>query len=327
MGKFESLSHTTWECKYHVVFIPECRRKVLYGQLRFHLGEVFRKLAGQKEGRVEEGHLMPDHVHMLLSIPPNGSYADKTSRLVALATSICDVLGCEAPQAAAGGPSAQGGPDNRDGQGVHLPPGDHGRHLRPRGGAARGGLAGGLRPVHAGLHEDRIPRSRIGQVVGLANRMDTLVGIFGLGLIPTGSRDPFGLRRAAQGAVRIALEGGLPLDLEEVAARAAVLYGDRLTRSAEQILDDLRPFLHDRVRYVLGLAGYAYDEIEAALAAGGDIGGSLPDLRRGWTPFTQGRTRGAARRAVPHSTGRARPLRRLPGSALGGGGGRLGGRL
>jgi putative transposase len=73
MDKFESLSHTTWECKYHIVFIPKCRRKVLYGQLRVDLGEVFRKLAGQKESRVEEGHLMPDHVHMLLSIPPKYS--------------------------------------------------------------------------------------------------------------------------------------------------------------------------------------------------------------------------------------------------------------
>ena len=73
MDKFESLSHTTWDCKYHIVFIPKCRRKVLYGQLRVHLGEVFRKLAGQKESRVEEGHLMPDHVHMLLSIPPKYS--------------------------------------------------------------------------------------------------------------------------------------------------------------------------------------------------------------------------------------------------------------
>jgi putative transposase len=73
MDKFESLNHTMWECKYHVVFIPKCRRKVLYGQLRAHLGEVFRKLAGQKDSRVEEGHLMPDHVHMLLSIPPKHS--------------------------------------------------------------------------------------------------------------------------------------------------------------------------------------------------------------------------------------------------------------
>lgn len=65
-----SLNHTKWECKYHVVLIPKCRRKTLYEQLRPHLGEVFRQLAGQKESRVEEGHLLVDHVHMLLSIPP-----------------------------------------------------------------------------------------------------------------------------------------------------------------------------------------------------------------------------------------------------------------
>jgi len=70
MDEFESLSHTKWECKYHLVFIPKCRRKVLYGQLREHLGEVFRRLAEQKQCRVEEGHLMPDHVHMLIWIPP-----------------------------------------------------------------------------------------------------------------------------------------------------------------------------------------------------------------------------------------------------------------
>jgi putative transposase len=70
MDDYESLSHTKWECKYHVVFIPKCRRKVLYGQLRRHLGEVFRELAARRESRIEEGHLMPDHVHMLIAIPP-----------------------------------------------------------------------------------------------------------------------------------------------------------------------------------------------------------------------------------------------------------------
>ena len=70
MDDYESLSHSKWECKYHVVFIPKCRRKTLYGELRQHLGEVFRRLAMQKESRVEEGHLMPDHVHMMISIPP-----------------------------------------------------------------------------------------------------------------------------------------------------------------------------------------------------------------------------------------------------------------
>jgi putative transposase len=73
MDDAESLSHTKWECKYHVVFIPKCRRKVLYGELRRHLGEVLKKLAEQKECRVEEGHLMPDHVHMMISIPPKYS--------------------------------------------------------------------------------------------------------------------------------------------------------------------------------------------------------------------------------------------------------------
>jgi putative transposase len=70
MNEYESLNHTKWECKYHVVFIPKGRRKLLYGQIRAQLGEVFRELARQKESKVEEGHLRSDHVHMLLSIPP-----------------------------------------------------------------------------------------------------------------------------------------------------------------------------------------------------------------------------------------------------------------
>jgi putative transposase len=75
MDDYQSLSHTKWECKYHVVFIPKCRRKALYGGLRRDLGAVFRTLTEQKECRIEEGHLMPDHVHMLISIPPKYSVA------------------------------------------------------------------------------------------------------------------------------------------------------------------------------------------------------------------------------------------------------------
>jgi putative transposase len=75
MNEYQTLNHTKWECKYHVVCIPKSRRKVLYGQLRQYLGEVFRELAHQKESRVEEGHLQPDHVHMLLSIPPKYAVA------------------------------------------------------------------------------------------------------------------------------------------------------------------------------------------------------------------------------------------------------------
>jgi putative transposase len=70
MDEAGNLNHTKWQCKYHVVFIPKMRRKVLYGELRRYLGEVFRSLAVQKESRIEEGHLMPDHVHMMISIPP-----------------------------------------------------------------------------------------------------------------------------------------------------------------------------------------------------------------------------------------------------------------
>jgi putative transposase len=70
MDEYQSLSHTQWECLYHVVFIPKCRRRTLYAGLRKYLGEVFRQLAEQKESRVEEGHLMVDHVHMMLRIPP-----------------------------------------------------------------------------------------------------------------------------------------------------------------------------------------------------------------------------------------------------------------
>ena len=73
MNEYESLSHTKWECKYHVVFIPKCRKKALFGSLKRDLGPVFRALAARKDARVEEGHVMPDHVHMLLSIPPKYS--------------------------------------------------------------------------------------------------------------------------------------------------------------------------------------------------------------------------------------------------------------
>ena len=70
MDTAESLNHSVWDCKYHVVFIPKCRRKALYRELRRHLGGVFRGLAVQRESRIEEGHLLADHVHMLIAIPP-----------------------------------------------------------------------------------------------------------------------------------------------------------------------------------------------------------------------------------------------------------------
>ena len=69
MKDYRSLSHTKWDCKYHVVFIPKYRRKRIFGKLRGHLGEILHELAKQKQSRIVEGHLRPDHVHMCISIP------------------------------------------------------------------------------------------------------------------------------------------------------------------------------------------------------------------------------------------------------------------
>ena len=70
MNRQDNLQHTKYECKYHVVFIPKYRRKILFKEIRRYLGEVFHDLARQKESRIEEGHMLEDHVHMLVSIPP-----------------------------------------------------------------------------------------------------------------------------------------------------------------------------------------------------------------------------------------------------------------
>ena len=75
MDEPKTLNHSKYECKYHVVFIPKRRRKVLYQELRQYLGEVFRELARRKECEIEEGHLMVDHVHMMISIPPKYAVA------------------------------------------------------------------------------------------------------------------------------------------------------------------------------------------------------------------------------------------------------------
>ncbi len=65
MKEYQSLSHTRWDCKYHVVFIPKRRKRKIFGSLRKHLGAIFHELAGHKESRIMEGHLMPDHVHIV----------------------------------------------------------------------------------------------------------------------------------------------------------------------------------------------------------------------------------------------------------------------
>jgi putative transposase len=76
MSTYESLSHSRWDCKYHVVVIPKCRKKALYGKIRKFLGSVFHELAGQRRSQILEGHMVQDHVHMLIRIPPKYSGAE-----------------------------------------------------------------------------------------------------------------------------------------------------------------------------------------------------------------------------------------------------------
>ncbi len=90
MQEHFKLNHSSWECKYHVVWIPKYRRKVLFKELRPYLGQIFHSLASQRECRIEEGHLLPDHVHMLISIPPKYSVSQvvgfiKGKRAIAIA--------------------------------------------------------------------------------------------------------------------------------------------------------------------------------------------------------------------------------------------------
>ena len=73
MNRCASLSHTRWECKYHIVFVPKCRRKELYGKIKYYLGKLFHELAKQRESQIEVGHICTDHVHMCISIPPKFS--------------------------------------------------------------------------------------------------------------------------------------------------------------------------------------------------------------------------------------------------------------
>lgn len=76
MKEYQSLSHTRWDCKYHVVYIPKRRKRKVFGLVRRHLGQMLHELALHKESRIVEGHLMPDHIHMCISIPPKYSVSN-----------------------------------------------------------------------------------------------------------------------------------------------------------------------------------------------------------------------------------------------------------
>ena len=75
-SSYESLSHSKWDCKYHIVFIPKCRKRVLYGKVREFLGEKFHELAGHRGSKIIKGGMVQDHVHMLIAIPPKYSVAE-----------------------------------------------------------------------------------------------------------------------------------------------------------------------------------------------------------------------------------------------------------
>ena len=73
MYEWKSMSHVRWDCKYHIVFIPKYRKKIMYGKLRWEIGEILRELSRQKGFGLLEGHAMPDHIHICISIPPKFS--------------------------------------------------------------------------------------------------------------------------------------------------------------------------------------------------------------------------------------------------------------
>ena len=94
MRDYKSLSHTRWGCKHHIVFIPKKRQKLIYGAIRKHLGEIFHELAKRKGVIIEEGHLMKDHIHICLSIPPKFSVSNvfgylKGKSAISIARNFC----------------------------------------------------------------------------------------------------------------------------------------------------------------------------------------------------------------------------------------------
>jgi glycyl-tRNA synthetase beta chain len=112
--------------------------------------------------------------------------------------------------------------------------------------------------------EDEIPRGDVGAITGIADRLDTLTGLFGLGLVPTGSKDPYALRRAGLGVVRILLEKGWRFDIRKGCAAAYGLHR-ALPRTASDVGSDLYDFLLERLRFLLEKRGYKYDEIQSVL--------------------------------------------------------------
>ncbi len=205
--------------------------------------------------------------------PRLGSYAAKVERIRELAELACSELGWEDVSENVREASALLKADLTSGMVRDYP------SLRGTIGGIYARREGYVDAVWRAIYEQYqsrpIPRQRAGRVIAVADRLDSLVGFFGIGRTPSGSRDPFGLRRLARGLLRIVVDGGMELDLDLMAARGVLLYGSGLDRGAEELLRELQAFLADRFRHFLGQRGFAYDEIEAAEAVGAK---SLPDL-------------------------------------------------
>jgi glycyl-tRNA synthetase beta chain len=122
----------------------------------------------------------------------------------------------------------------------------------------------------AGL-EDPLPASELGALLSLADKLDSLVGIVGVGIQVTGSSDPFGLRRQAHGICRIILERKLRLSLDDLAEKAVSNYGDILVKPKKEILELCRAFFGQRLRFIFEGQGFRYDLVGASLAAGSDF--------------------------------------------------------
>lgn len=217
-----------------------------------------------------------------------GSYAEKSVRLVALAESIASAAGVSdvadvrsAAELLKVDLATDMVKEFTDLQGVVG-----GLYARAEGApeAVWQAIYDQYRPAGA---RDSLPRGAVGQVTALADRLDTLAGFFGLGLIPTGSKDPFGLRRAALGVVRLALEGEVEVYLEAALGVAYGLLHEKLpvkgvveagaaepspnvSPAHRKAFDQLVEFLRDRLTHVLGERGFAYDEVAAAMGAEGD---------------------------------------------------------
>jgi glycyl-tRNA synthetase beta chain len=113
---------------------------------------------------------------------------------------------------------------------------------------------------------DRLPESMIGALVGLADRIDSICGCFGIGLIPSGSEDPYALRRLGQGAVQILLGTGIDLSLSEPVGKSLELLGDRLTRPKDRAAQEVMDFLTARLHAILMERGIPADLVDAVLS-------------------------------------------------------------